>query len=411
MTGGSGDRAAGARMARRILWTEIRRGTPPLVALFTAMAMTWMLAAHPESWAGQWTGLSTYLRVSLLILIPLQVAGGAWQIGRDRRARIEDLLSTMPRPAWQPLVAAWAAVTLAGLAGLVPPLVIAMILVGLRASHVGDGWWWPLLVGLIALPSAAALGVLLGRFVALRLVAPVAGVIVYLGLAVPVYLHETRWTGLSPVIGYAGPADVWPVGYHAWQAGWLVALGAVLLSLAARLWWTAVVPGALAAALVVAAPAGSGVGTDAAALALVCTDRTPQVCVTRVHAFLLEDIAGPVEAQLARVAGVPGAPVRAVDVLAREQDERRDDVWWISITTQAGVTGGPAHPEWLPDVRELIYDTGCPSPADPTAAQTLTTASEHLAEELTPEHEQWVGRVLAAARACDQDELRRLARS
>jgi hypothetical protein len=409
-------------MIGRIVRTDLRHGTPPLVALLAAVATAWMLAVHPEAWAGQWTGLSTYFRVSLLILLPVMVAGGAWRIGRERRAQLDELLATTPRPEWQPMLAAWMTVTLGGLAGVVVPLAAAMALIGPRATHVGDGWWWTLLVGLVALSTAAALGVLLGRFVPLRLVAPVAGVSVYLGLAVPIYLHESPWTRLSPVIGYAGPADVWPAGYHAWQAGWLVALGAVLFLLAARRWVAAALPGLIAFGLLMV-PARAGAdfgeaGTDAGAVALVCTGRAPQVCVTRVHGFLLDEVAAVLEPQLRRLAGVPGAPVRAVDALARPDGERRDDTVWVSLTQQAGLSGKPAEPGWLrAEITSVLYDNGCPPAAGPAdgvdaADETLSQAwnwLQGIPAGLPDEREkEWIGRVLAAARACDRDGLRRL---
>jgi hypothetical protein len=409
-------------MIGRILRADLRHGTPPLVALLTAIAMTWMLVVHPDAWAGQWTGLSTYLRVSLLILIPLLVAGGAWRIGRERRAQLDELLATAPRPDWQPMLAAWAAVTLGGLAGVVPPLAVAMILIGPRATHVGAGWWWTVLVGLVALATAAAFGVLLGRFVPLRLVAPVAGIAVYLGLAVPIYLHESPWTRLSPVIGYAGPADVWPVAYHAWQAAWLLALGAVLLALASRRWVATTVPALITVGLLVV-PARAGAdfgeaGTDAGAVAVVCTGRVPQVCVTRVHGFLLDDVAAVLEPQLRRLDGVPGAPVRAVDDLARDE---RADTLRVSLTQQAGLFGKPANPEWLrAEITSLLHDTDCPPPQpDDLADETLREAwnwlqglpTDGLASLPGDRQKEWISRVLAAARACDRDELRKLALS
>lgn len=411
-------------MTGRVFQIELRRGAPPLAALLTAAAMTWMLAVHPDEWVGWWGGLATYLRVSLLILCPLLVAAGAWQAGRDRRAQLDDLLSTVPRPAWQPLLVSWAAVTVGGGVGLVLPLGVAAVIVGLRATYIGTGWWWTMLVGLVAVPTAAALGMLAGRLAPLRLVAPVGGLAVYLGLAVPIYLHETSWTKLSPVIDYADSTDVWPISFHAWQAGWLAAAGALFLLLAARHWRAAGVPALLALPLLmVPAHAGNDFGkpsADADALALVCTDRTPQICVTRVNAFLLDDVAALLEPGLARAAEVPGYPVRAVDEAAREANDQRGDVLWFSTSQQAKLTAGVAQRDWLLSYLSApFHEKVCPPPVegeeDPTLEVTSAagawvrgTPPSAIAALPDAEQREWVGAVLTAARACDRAALARL---
>jgi hypothetical protein len=386
-------------------------------ALLTAVGMTWMLAAHPGDWVAKWSGLSAYLRVSLLILCPLFVVAGAWQAGRDRRAQLEELLASTPRPVWQPLAAAWAGVTLGGLAGLAPPLAVAALLVGPRSTYTGTGWWWTILVGLIALVTASALGMLIGRLAPLRVIAPVAGLVVYLGLAVPIYLHRSPWTQLSPVLDYARPAEVWPFRFHAWQAAWLITLAVLLLLLAARLWWAAAVPALVAAALlVVPAQADRNFGepvVDTAATELVCRGR---VCLTRVNAFLLDDVARVLDPGLARLAGVPGAPGRAVDELAREPgDGDRTDVVWVSLLGQAKLTSGVTNDDWLlSSLGSPFFPAACPP--DDSTTDVLVAADNWVRGVPTPEvaalpeaeQREWAGAVLAAVRACDQAKLARL---
>ena len=386
-------------------------------ALLTAAAMISMLVAHPDAWVAKWAGLSTYLRVSLLILCPVFVAVGAWEAGRDRRSQLEELLASTPRPSWHPLLVTWASVTVSGLAGLAVPLAVAAALVGPRAAYAGAGWWWTALVGVIALLPASALGMLIGRLTPLRVVAPVAGLLVYLGLAVPVYLERTPWSGLTPVIGYASPEDVWPIGYHAWQAGWLIALAAVLLLLAARHWLAAGLP-ALLAVVLLAVPAWAGEDfgephTDPRATELVCTGK---VCVTRVNAFMLEDVAAVLSPGLARLAEVPGAPVRAVDELARERGDDRTDVLWFNLNGQATLTGGVARTDWLlSSLRSPFLLLNCP--LDVGSHPAIFAAESWTRGEPTAEvaaldeagQRRWVGAVLAATRACDEPALDRLA--
>ncbi|WP_430783266.1 hypothetical protein [Actinoplanes sp. G11-F43] len=397
-------------MTGRILWTELRRGTPPLAFLLTMAAMTWMLLVHQDGWVGQWTGLATYLRVSLLILGPLFVAAGAWQAGRERRRQLAELLSSLPRPVWQPMVTAWAAVTVAGLAGLVPPLAVAAVLTGVRATWTGTGWWWIVVTAVVALGTASALGVLVGRLLPMRVVAPVAGVVTYVALGVPMYLDGTRWSAASPVLPYARPADVWPAGFHAWQVGWLIALAVLMLTLAARNWRSAVVPGVLASALLVVPPP-SEPGTDAGATALVCTSAGPEICVIRAHAFMLPAVAAALAPGMNRLAGVPGAPTRAVQEPARDPGALE-----FSLLGQATLSGRLARPDWIVSNFGQIFNEGrCPDQTFDTTWQVTGDAIAWLEGRPTGKpvtrteaaQKQWVGEVLAASRACDPAGLLR----
>jgi hypothetical protein len=106
------------------------------------------------------------------------------------------------------------------------------------------------------------------------------------------------------------------------QAGWLVAVavsGLLLFGAArARSRGLALLPAALGLAVTLPLlPAGGYEGAtrpDLAAVALVCDDTGPQVCLTRVHAGLLPDVTGPAREALAVLAArLPDAPVRAVE--------------------------------------------------------------------------------------------------
>jgi hypothetical protein len=403
-------------MITRIVRTELLRGTAPLALLATAIGMAWTLAVHPEDWSGRWTLLAAYLRGALLILCPVMVAAGAWQAGRERRQRIGELLAATARPAWQPLLVAWIVVTLAGTAGVLVPLAVVAVLVGRVATYAGGGWWWTALVGLLALWPATALGLLAGRLIPLRVVAPLAGLFTYVGLGITMYLRPAPHT---PVRRPGGEANAWPWHWHAWQAGWLLAIALLFLLLAMRRRLAATVPAVAVLVLAgLAPPARSDV--DPGAAALTCTTTGPQVCVSRVNAFLLADVARFAQPLLAKMAGVPGAPVRALDNEVRTGD--RTDTVWLSLTYAATVGGSLRSVDVLrSDFGQVAFAAGCPSAGsadDDRAFQARLLADAWLTGHgsadrlatLPPERQRaWFAAFLAAQRRCDTATLRALA--
>ncbi|MEE6260619.1 hypothetical protein [Plantactinospora sonchi] len=433
------------------LRVELRRGTAPAAALTMFGVGVWVLAAHPEDWGGRWSGLASYLRVSTLVFCALMVAAGAWQAGRDRRRRMGEVLASTPRPAWQPLVAAWLAVSLAGTAGLLLAFACAAVLVGRVATYVGADWWWTIVVGVLALWAATALGVLTGRTVTLRVAAPIAGLLTYVGLAIPGYLEGSGWGWLSPLHDNLLAGLRLPEGLHLLQAAWFVALTGTLLALAARMRTAALVCGVLAVA--VAVPLGTGPGrhrlpVEPGAAEPVCTTTGPEVCVARMNAFLLDEVALIAQPVLLRLTGIPGAPARAADEFTQPADAvpgrvvdpadeprwLRDGTLWLSLDGQPTAFGtGLAKPEWLrSQFSQLVYPHCDYRQGDPDQRiyRALGVADDWLfGAEAPPEgaaplpddiqagslarlralpmdrQRAWFGAYLAAAGHCDQPRL------
>ncbi|MFD6753654.1 ABC transporter permease [Micromonospora gifhornensis] len=417
---------------RRILRTELRRGTAPWAAAAMCGAGVWMLAVHPEDWGGRWAGLVNYLRTSLLILCALMVAAGVWQAGRERRRGIDEMVNSTPRPGWQPVLVAWLAVTLAGTVGVLVAFAGAAVLVAPVATYAGDGWWWTLLVGVLALGAATAGGMCVGRLVRLRLAAPVAGLAAYLGLAILTYWDTKSAVWLAPVQVAQAAYQVVPGRVVAWQAGWLLALTVALLALAARRWYAAALAGALAVGVAVPIVTGPGPNrllTDPDAVALVCTDSGPQVCVARIHAFLLDDVTPIVQPALARIEGIPGAPDRAMDDAARPVDQPQvpgDGTIWLHLDQQATVRGGLANQDWLASDLRAVTELNCryydhdreDERADLTGGLAHAWLFEMPASPVVPvdrlyalpmpAQRAWFADYLRAAAACDLPTLIRL---
>lgn len=423
-----------------VLAAELRRGTAPAAALLAFVAGVWVLLAHPEQWSSRWSALAAYSRVSLLVLCPLMVTVGAWQAGRDTRRGIDELLATVARPRWQPLLVTFTAVSLGGTAGAVVAFAGAALPVGRTASHAGWQWGWAVAVGVLALWTGAALGFVVGRHVRLRVIAPVAGLTAYLGLAVGTYLPD-RAAWLSPATAWSVPERL-PPALHAWQGTWLLALAVVFLALAARRWRAASAAALLAVAAAVPlanGPRPRDLPVDVGAVTPVCTTAGPQVCVARIHAHLLDEVARAAQPLLLRLAGIPGAAHRAADDALRPRASRGPDreTVWLQLASQSTVAGTLADPEGVREEFASVLYTYCdpePLQLDEQVEVTRTLARQWLLEPSTPSpapdpvtggdeaarlarltalppagQRAWMAAYLGAAHTCDRARLVRLA--
>lgn len=323
----------------RQLPVELRRSVAPLAALAGAGLLAVLLWVRRDEWSAGWTGLALTLRNDLTVLVPLALAAGAWQGGRERRARTEELLTTTPRPSWWRVLTPAAAVVLGLLVAVAVPLAIA-------GALSGPGLWlrqaWPVAVvgtGLLAVAAAVLLGVGLGRVVRSNLVAPLALVVLFLVLlAFQAASYRKSWgLLLTPSIEPSGSdLDQVRAAATGGQAVWFLAvlLAGVVLAGASR--WRArvlavvpVVAGLVAAVPLLAADGGAAYAVDPVAARPVCAAGSPQVCVTAVHADVLPDATEAAREVLAALRRLPGAPTRAEEELPvdfRESAPARPDV-------------------------------------------------------------------------------------
>lgn len=447
-----------SRATRRVFRTEALRGTAPMAAVAFATASAVLLLNETEDWVGRWIPFAESVRVTLIVLVPLAVAAGAWQSGREHRRRTPDQLAAAARPRWQPVVMTWAAVTLGMATGLLLVWGAVAAAIAPVATHHNGGWLPTLGVAFAGIAAAAALGVALGRLVRSRLVAPVAGLVVYIAVGVVIYNDGWRGALLAPSLGGAGTGtSLLAPGLQLRQLMWFGALGATALVLGgARRWWLAAAPAALAVPLAVSVaswPADERRVPDVAAAQLVCTDDGgPEVCLTRVNAFLLDDAVPAIRAQLVRWEHVEGGFDRAVDATSRYDAGPADVqvgtitvdlsrlISWNARLSETDEYGFGLADEFAWASRNLVLE-GCdlewagdePHYAATEAAGTWARGRQPSAGVLEadepvdggesaprpvptlldrPEAEQrdWMGRYLAAARACDTATLADLAR-
>jgi hypothetical protein len=256
---------------------------------------------------------------------------------------------------------------------------------------------------------------------------------------------------LSPV--YVGGLDdfqTFGLGASLVQLLWLGAVAATGLLLygatRARSRVLAVLPAALGLAVTLPLlPTGAyegGTDPDRAAVALVCDDAGPQVCMTKVHAGLLPDVTGPAREALALLATrLPDAPTRAVESdrpvswvrPGTMPEPRRYGVDTLVFTAPSyGRTGradfdGEPYVEWLlREVWRLECDDQRSVERDPTLGQEVATSwllgrASGTDPELPAAYERFLAKpvdeqrtLLAAARvgalSCDPDALAAIVR-
>ncbi|WP_431878284.1 hypothetical protein [Micromonospora marina] len=310
-------------MSGRILRIEIRRSSALWLALGAALLGTPLLYLAVDGWGGRWMLLALWQREYLFILWPMALGLGAWQAGRDRRSRTEELVAATARPRWQRVLPAAVAMALCGAAGYCLMYAGGAAQVAAYASYLPGQSIVIAGVGVLWMVSGVWLGMTVGALAPARLTPPVTAVVGATVALVAItdrgYAHVPKavhlltpspfgfWGDFVTVLGRVSVAHtVWLVGLA------VSALAGFLCS--TRTTRTAAVLPAVAAAVVALAilPAGRQrlPVPDTAAAALVCdSEPEPAVCVTRVHAGALTDLRDPARQALATLsAKLPQAP-------------------------------------------------------------------------------------------------------
>lgn len=329
-----------------IFGIELRRSSAPWIGLLMAVVGVGILLTFPQGFAGRWVQLAYSSRVLLFALWPLALAGGAWLGRRDARARVGELFATTARPRWQRVLPTASALALTVVLAYGVMLAAGAGFVIPSAGHFDVGSAGLMVAGAVSLVAAGWLGLAAGRALPWLATAPALAVLGVLTVGLlPDWATVNSLVGerempaavmLSPV--YTGGLDDFQtltLGATSVQTLWLAAAALTGLLLfgavrpSARVF--AVVPAALGLAVALAAlPAGGYEGAlrpDRAATELVCDDGGPQVCVTRVHAGLLDDVKAPAREALAVIAAkLPDAPTRAVESARPTSWVRRDSL-------------------------------------------------------------------------------------
>lgn len=424
---------------RGVLAVEVRRTRALLlVTVVAGLGGAYLLRRAPflgvEVWPATWSAGVTWLDRTSVMLGSLAAAVAAWVGGRERRHRVGELLAATPRPVWHRTTLACGVLAAAVTLGFAAQAALA--LAGPATSAAYGGGAWPLAVGVVVLGvvTCVVLGFLAGRLVAGRLVAPAVALVLLLGS-----LELRPWP-----VGTLQVADGWRLRPDA-LLGLCVVLvatcvAALVLSGAAgrRRRVVALVPAAVAALAMagVLVPGRYDV-PDPAARAPVCTTAgTPRVCVQRVHAAALPEVAAVVRERTASVAALATWQTAREESVEDAGDARTSHVPEVldlpDLTSQQiAFHDGLRAPEELrgtvfgsvvrdrcslPEGVPAWLDTGSSVAAallgvpaqGPPAGPGTTAVLARL--EGTGGAQDWMGRWVAAAQVCDEAVLRDLAR-
>jgi hypothetical protein len=301
----------------RVLAVHVRRFGLPGAALIVLVGAVALYLARGD-WSIGWMALAMTQRSYLMLLSPLALAAGAWLALREHRANVAELFAGTPRPRRQRILLTLTAV--GGSAGLAYVLVLAVTApwIASTARYLPGAVSGVVAVGVLATVASAWLGLALGRLVPRPVTAPVLGVAGFLAiLAVPLGFRAERLAFLSsPAWGMElfSEYQTVPAQASAAQAVLAVAVAVAAAMLVAAGHWRTRVAALLPVALGVALSAGimprdhGRITFDPVAQQLVCTDDTPRVCVSRVHAGLLDEVTPHARKALSLLAKLPDPP-------------------------------------------------------------------------------------------------------
>ncbi|MFV2017239.1 hypothetical protein [Micromonospora sp. LOL_023] len=338
-------------MIGRVFFVEVRRSAALWFGIGLALA-TVSLTADPERWDGAWMATVLAHHSALGLLWPLALAAGAWQGRRDHVAGVSESVAATPRPGLV-RVAPQAVVVVGCLAGgYVGGLLDGLGRALLAATYHPPGWYWPLFTGTLSVAAAGLLGLGLGRLLPSRLTAPLLAVG---SLAIMLVAAITQPDGVVMLLGFSYLDDGGV--FHAidgravaGKAVWFAAVAATGWALYAattgRARLLAVLPSVvgLVVALMVFPSPGAVTRQDPQAVALVCADGSPRVCVTRLHEPALPQIVEPARRALATLGRLPNAPTEVVEEAIPHGafvEQRRDTVHLrVSLQGDGTVTTG-----------------------------------------------------------------------
>lgn len=283
---------------KRALGIELRRGVGLVAALPLLVLGVSLVLAHPREWAGDWAGWSYYLRLDLLVYGPAVLAVGAWQGGRERRRGLVELVDSTPRtPLRRALLALVSPLGWAVGAYLV--LAAAMAVVVARNTSYGLPLFGVVSSAVAAVMMFAALGYAVGRVSPWRITAPVLALVGYVFLGYLSYVNgSARYLSPSPQL-FSGLLSPWWWPAASVAVFLLLGFGVLVVTSSDRRWTGVPVLGLAVLASVPILSAGQDAFTpDVVGQQLICSDGAPRVCLTRVHAGQLPQVAGAIEAAL-----------------------------------------------------------------------------------------------------------------
>jgi hypothetical protein len=378
---------AGPLTAARLLRLELRRNAMPWILLLIA-ALFWFDSYRPAATTAPIWVLRTFWSMgqghSIIDFGPFVAGVAAWMGSRDGRRGTADLVTATSRPRYAAQLATWAA-TAAWAVGSY--LAFVGVLFGVYAHERVQGsppWWW-VAVGAAAVTAFSAAGFTIGALFPSRFAAPLAafgGFLVMTMSSQTGFSHTSGWAMILPTnsngnyqpssgIFYPYLPDL-PIARVMFLAGIaVVALG--LPGLRASAGGRSLRRAAAAVTVAGVALTGTAIGLAATArlerngmaipaLHNAANDRaipyTPvcgraarvPVCLNPAYRSIMAATAAALRPVLGQVAGLPGAPVRAVQVAGNYSATEGEAGQVMTISGHPPVLSMPLDAENLPGV-------------------------------------------------------------
>ena len=346
--------AANATLASALalLRIEFRRSVALLCFPLLIVAAGWLTRGSLPAGVYTWLDTSGAIRETVPFVGSFVAGISAWTAGRNKRRGMADLLLSTPRPPAARDLTTWAGTALWG----------AAVYVTLAAVLLSMTWWnatWGapppvyLLVGLLAVVANSAVGYAAGYFLPSRFMAPLVAIGLFVAQFAPI-----NYSSVAPLL----PASTHLVGLDVFmevprvaveQGLWFSGVGAIALAAVvaksrrgdAASW--VLLAGALllcaagfAASMLAVHRQGFMLADKAASFEYVCDEGGITVCVHPAYERLLPQAAVVVNEVGEPLAGIPGAPTRAMQVgsLSPEADRKAGSTAFF--TADSIVDGG-----------------------------------------------------------------------
>jgi hypothetical protein len=308
----------------RVFGIELRRSAAiGSAAILAVIGVVLLFFAGETGFTAGWMQLAMTQRLYLALLWPLALSAGAWQARREHRSNVAELFASTPRPPAHRTLPTLGAMAVAVIGGYLVMGIVGGGWIARTARYFPAGVFAVTAVGLLALIAAVWLGLAVGRLLPSPATAPALGIGgLGLLLLIPGATRPHGWLALvfSPIYEMNLPDAYTTVPGRASvsQAIWLGALAVAAVLLFASGSWrlrvAALLPLVLGGALAIAVmPRENRLVIDAVdpvAQQLVCAGGEPQVCVSRVHSGLLDEVVPPAREALTALAKLPDPPTQ-----------------------------------------------------------------------------------------------------
>jgi hypothetical protein len=335
----------------RLLWVELRHNAIPFILPLIA-ALLWFDSYRPSMTQPPVWALRTFWNMgqghTIIDFGPFVAGVAAWMGSREGRRGISDLITAAARPRWTTQLATWTATAIWAVGAY---LVFVGVMFGVYIAQgiLGAPPWWWVAVGAAAVLAFSAAGFAVGAFFPSRFAAPLAAfgsVLVLMMSSQTGFSHTSGWALILPTNSngnYQAPSGIFypylpdlPIARIMLLTGiTITAVGLLglpsragsrgLRRIAAVVTLAGVAMAGTAIGLATTARLGPG-GIVIPALHDAANDRqipaTPAcshtagtpVCLNPVYRPYLADVTTALHPVLAELAGLPGAPARAIQV-------------------------------------------------------------------------------------------------